>query len=82
MVGDKGQWALFCKGWDQLQLRLQNGGKGQFLSFPHFLFLKKRREEEKGWVLERSLILWLLPAGGRRHMFTGGVLRVWCLCRG
>jgi hypothetical protein len=32
VTGDKGQWALFCKGWDQLWLRLQNGGKGQFLS--------------------------------------------------
>jgi hypothetical protein len=72
VVGDKEQWALFCKGWNQLWLRLQNGGKGQFLSFPHFLFI--REGEDKRWVLGHSLILWLLPAGGGRHMFSGGVL--------
>jgi hypothetical protein len=29
VAGDKEQWALFCKGRNQMQLRLQ---KGQFLS--------------------------------------------------
>jgi hypothetical protein len=73
---------LFCMGWDQLQLRLQNGGKGHFLLFPQFLYIKEREGEEKGWVLGHSLILWLLPAGGGQRMFSGGVLRVWCLHRG
>jgi hypothetical protein len=73
VVGDKEQWALFCKEWNQPRLRLQ---KGQFLSFPHFLFNKEREREreEKGWVLGHSLILWLLPAGGGQHVFSGGVL--------
>jgi hypothetical protein len=32
VAGDKEQWGLFFKGRNQLRLRLQNGGKGQFLS--------------------------------------------------
>jgi hypothetical protein len=48
VTGDKGQWALFFKGSDQLRLRLQNSGKEQFLLFLHFLFLKEREGEEKG----------------------------------
>jgi hypothetical protein len=46
VAGDKGQWALFCKGWDQLQLRLQNGGKGQFLS----MFITFLDRNETVWV--------------------------------
>jgi hypothetical protein len=32
VAGDKGQWGFVPEGMDQLQLRLQNGGKWQFLS--------------------------------------------------
>jgi hypothetical protein len=42
---------------------MQNGGKGQLLLFPHFLFFKEKDGEKKGWVLRHSLILWLLAAG-------------------
>jgi hypothetical protein len=45
-------------------------------------FVLKERGRGKIWVLGHSLILWLLPAGRERHMFSGGVLRVWCLYRG
>jgi hypothetical protein len=46
VVGDKEQFAWFCKGWNQLRLRIQNGGKGKFLSFPQFLF---NNDEGRGW---------------------------------
>jgi hypothetical protein len=47
VAGVRGSGALFCKGQNQLRLRLQNVSKGQFLPFPHFLFLKER-ERGKG----------------------------------
>jgi hypothetical protein len=72
VAGDKGQWALFCKGLDQLQLRLQNGGKGQFLSFPHFLFLKER-EKKRGTGVQFDPLAASGWQGVGRYMFSGGV---------
>jgi hypothetical protein len=55
--------------------------RGSSYHSPIFCLLK-REGDEKVWVLGCSLTIWLLPAGGGQRMFSGGVLRVWCLHRG
>jgi hypothetical protein len=72
VVGDKEQGVLFCKGETSC-----GSGCRRSSSYhsPIFSFLK-REGEEKGWVLEHSLILWLLLAdgggGGAAHVLKWG----------
>jgi hypothetical protein len=43
VAGDKGQWGFVLQGMRPAAAQAAEWcGKGQFLSFPHFLFLKER----------------------------------------
>jgi hypothetical protein len=88
VVGDKGQWALFCKGWDQLREQGVGTGKGRWREIRDSGLCSAREETScslgcrRGSSYHSPIFCFLKREGEEKCWVLGRNLILWLLPAG